>query len=252
MSAKPDILLAEQVQLLTWGDSRKDGPWIKLRLPHHDLLQVFRNLDPPTGAAPRHVLDMVLAHPPESGAEAVSDDAGPPPADAPTSPGASPPSRQSPHPYGQFARLLFVKGVFLAPEVCRALGTDDGFLSWIRDQPCMMAGKDGVGPCEGRIQAAHVRRIANGAGVNLKPPFSAVPLCWRHHHEQHQHGESVLGDRDWWDRRRADYLTTWARRNLESMLGVESIGDVSPTTLLAWAQRNGVAHLLPREYREAA
>jgi hypothetical protein len=244
-------VLACEVQLITWGESPDMGPWVKLRLDDPGLLETFRGLDRATKAKPGERFDLLLARPADdSGAEAVSN-AGPPPADAPPSPGASPPSRQS-HPYGQLARLLFRNGFFLAPEVCRAVGTDEGFLSWIRSEPCMVAGMEGVGPCEGAVQAAHVRRIANGAGVNLKPPFSAVPLCWRHHHEQHQHGESVLGDRDWWDRRRADYLTTWARRNLESMLGVESIGDVPPATLLTWAQRAGVAHLLPREYREAA
>jgi hypothetical protein len=242
-----DILMAEQVQVLTWGDSRREGPWIKLRLPHHELLQVFRDLDPATGNAPRHVLDMVLAHP-KSDAGAVSEPISPDggAANAP----ASPPSRQ-PHPFGQYARRLFQTGFFLAPDVCRALGTDAGYLSWVRSEPCMVGGGS-YGPCGGDVVAAHVRRIANGAGTGIKPEFSAVPLCATHHGEQHQHGESALGDKDWWDRRRADYLTAWARRRLEAMLGVESIGDASPEAVLAWAQRHNVAHLLPREYREAA
>jgi hypothetical protein len=242
-------VLACEVQLITWGESPDMGPWLKLRLDDPAHLELFRGLDRYTKARPGERFDLLLARPAEeSGAGAVSEAASPV-ADA-EQPAASPPSRQ-PHPFGQYARRLFQTGFFLAPDVCRALGTDAGYLSWVRSELCMVGGGS-YGPCGGDVVAAHVRRIASGAGTGIKPEFSAVPLCATHHGEQHQHGESALGDKDWWDRRRADYLTAWARRRLEAMLGVESIGDASPEAVLAWAQRHNVAHLLPREYREAA
>jgi hypothetical protein len=246
MDVRP--VLACEVQLITWGESPDVGPWVKLRLDDPGLLETFRGLDRCTKAKPGERFDLLLARPADDSDAGPVSEPSPPLGALVSSPG--PPAPR--HPYGHLARLLFRAGFFLAPDVCRAVGTDAGFLTWVRDQPCMVAGMDGVGACSGDVVAAHVRRIANGAGTGRKPEFSALPLCDGHHRQQHQHGESIFGDREWWDRRRADYLTTWARRNLEAMLGVESIGDVPPATLLAWAQRAGVAHLLPREYREAA
>ncbi len=55
-----------------------------------------------------------------------------------------------------------------------------GFRAWLRSQPCCIPG------CQrsGRTHAAHVRsRGAGGADPN-----NLVPLCARHHAEQHARG----------------------------------------------------------------
>lgn len=59
-------------------------------------------------------------------------------------------------------------------------------LKWIRGFPCAV---EHHGGCEGRIEAAHVRR-GNHAGVGQKPAdYHALPLCSGHHAEQHRIGE---------------------------------------------------------------
>lgn len=231
--------MAEQVQLLTWGDNRKDGPWIKLRLPHHDLLQVLRDLDPATGVAPRHVLDMVLALP----------DPDPRPASAGDPPAADIPPPAGGQTYGDHARALKLSGFTRTPDVWRALGTDADFLSWLRKQDCAARGQ---GECGGDVVAAHVRRIADGAGMGLKPEYSAIPLCDVHHRHQHQHGESALGGKDWFDRQRMHYVSEWAWTRLRAALGVESLRDASPEVVRQWAEAKGVERYLPVGYREVA
>lgn len=243
-------VLACEVQLITWGESPDMGPWLKLRLDDPAHLELFRGLDRYTKARPGERFDLLLARPAEeSGAGAVPE-VGPLPADA-EQPAASPPSRQA-HPYGQYARKLRLSGFQFAPAVWAAVGTDAEYLAWLRGQPCAVRDPY-YGPCEGDVVAAHVRRIANGAGMGTKPKdFSAIPLCFGHHHQQHQQGESGIGGKDWCDAQRMDHVSRWAWERLRAALGVESIGDASPAAVRAWAERSGVAHLLPREYREAA
>lgn len=97
-------------------------------------------------------------------------------------------------PYGAKTALLHKAGFFLNPMVLKHIGSDAQFLEWIRTQPCAASH---LGDCEGDVVAAHVRRIANGAGMGIKPDnYSAIPLCHKHHMLQHQKGESALvGDR---------------------------------------------------------
>lgn len=70
---------------------------------------------------------------------------------------------------------------------------DKAFQEWVRTQPSCISGGfsewvDGVG----RNEYCHVRRVANGAGVGIKPPFSGVPMTHAEHAMQHQHGEAHL------------------------------------------------------------
>jgi hypothetical protein len=158
----------------------------------------------------------------------------------------TPPSR---HPYGHSARLLKLSGFCRSPDVWRAVGTDEEFLRWVRTQPCVLA--DGnVGPCGGDIIAAHVRRIANGAGMGRKPPYSAVTLCTQHHDYQHQHGEESLAPKAQWDEWRIEFVEQWCWETLRERLGYGSMGDVPPAVLYAWAERHNIDRYLPLAYRQ--
>ncbi len=101
-------------------------------------------------------------------------------------------------------------------------------------------------------EAAHVRRVANGAGTAIKPPYSAITLCSGCHRNQHQHGEDAIGGKDKVDRMRIDSVKEWAWQRMRAIFGVESMREVAPAALLAWAQHRGIDRHLPRSYREAA
>jgi hypothetical protein len=185
----------------------------------------------------------------------INGEAGDPPAGNPPSPppeqdiGSRRPDVSRPrHPYGASARELKLSGFCRSPDVWRAVGTDEEFLRWVRTQPCAARR---FGPCEGDVVAAHVRRIANGAGMGVKPKdFSAIPLCHRHHMLQHQHGEERLAPKAQWDEWRIQYVEQWAWESLRSLLGYESMGDVPPAVLHAWAETHGLDRYLPLAYRQ--
>ena len=73
------------------------------------------------------------------------------------------------------------------------MNTDKDFQAWVRRQPSCVSGcfsewQDG----EGRCEFAHVRRVARGSGVGIKPPFSGVPLTHKEHAMQHRRGEAYV------------------------------------------------------------
>lgn len=91
----------------------------------------------------------------------------------------------------------------------RAKGTDKQYRRWISHQTSCVSGRfsewvDGVGRCE----AAHVRR-AGRSGTGFKAEYSCVPLTRTEHAAQHQHGESALATKDWWDAQVVKYLRLW-------------------------------------------
>ena len=99
-------------------------------------------------------------------------------------------------------------------------GTDKEYLEWVSHQPSCISGdfyhyKDGVG----RNIACHVRRVSKGAGVGIKPLYSAVPMTNDQHHISHQHGEHGLLNRtnhEVWDKQSAArWFNEQARLHLE-------------------------------------
>lgn len=65
-------------------------------------------------------------------------------------------------------------------------------LEWIRTQPCLCRSSGDGWHCHGPVQAAHVRTNTDG-GMGMKPSdFWSVPLCAKHHREQHQIGETAF------------------------------------------------------------
>lgn len=141
---------------------------------------------------------------------------------------------------GDFARDLKLSSFFRSPEVWSELGSDEKFLSWIRKQQCCNCG------INYNIQAAHVRRIANGAGISIKPDYSAIPLCGECHSKQHQSGESALKIN--MDSERIKHVQNWAWQQLKSIMNVNSMKDLDPDILKEWCQERDLVKYLPKEY----
>ena len=96
------------------------------------------------------------------------------------------------------------------------------FLAWLRLKPSCVSGRmDG-------IQAAHVRRVSEGAGIGVKPRLYAVPLSLVEHFDQHQYGEltclkkhyynqkeienfNAQDAKDWFDRKANEYRESFLR-----------------------------------------
>lgn len=96
-------------------------------------------------------------------------------------------------------------------EQCQASGTDKQYRAFIQRQPSCISGRysewvDG----EGRCEAAHVRR-AGKSGTAFKSPYSCVPLTRQEHADQHQHGETSLAPKDWWDAQVIKYRKLWVQ-----------------------------------------
>ena len=152
-------------------------------------------------------------------------------------------------PYGEQAKALRLSAFFRNPNIWQAIDSDPAFLSWLRQQPCAYCQSP---PNEHHpTEAAHVRRVANGAGVAVKPEYSAIPLCHQHHALQHQQGESALGGKEWFDKKRIDYVSRWAWEALKNQLGFGSWSEVPPNVLNQWATQHNLQHHLPAEYRGA-
>jgi len=155
--------------------------------------------------------------------------------------------------YGRYAKALRLSGFFRSPAVWVAIGTDQEYREWLQSQPCAFRGAKPPGiECSGDIVAAHVRRVANGAGVGCKPLYSALPMCDAHHRLQHEKGESVYGGKDVFDRLRIVYLQSWGWETLKRTLGFSHWNEVPPQTLGDWAREHEVYHCLPVAYREVA
>ncbi len=81
-----------------------------------------------------------------------------------------------------------------SPKADRGRVRDNGYLAFLRRQPCCVAGA----LCSGRVQAAHIRYadVDRGkpiTGMQVKPADRwALPLCAWHHARQHQMNERVF------------------------------------------------------------
>lgn len=157
--------------------------------------------------------------------------------------------------YGRFARVLRTHIPFmLARKVWEAVGSDEDYLDWCRHQRCAKCKwtphwemSEFIG-CE----AAHVRRVADGAGTAIKPLYSAIPLCHKHHAEQHHVGEAILGGKEAVDKARITHVQEWVWETLKRTFGFEHWSEVPPGTLVEWAREHDLLDTLPDVYLEAA
>lgn len=149
-------------------------------------------------------------------------------------------------PYGSASAILYRSGFHNAPGVREQLGGDRAYLAWVRLQPCCGRSEyhDGI------TEAAHVRRIAEGAGTGIKPVYSAVPLCQACHRLQHQQGESAVGGKDYLSKQAEQHVQAWAWAALSGLFNETSMTHVKPSQLAEWADINGLTWLIPTSYLE--
>lgn len=180
-------------------------------------------------------------------------------------------------PYGQHAKVLFKSGFFSRKDLWQAMGTDAEYLEWLKTQKCAITGE--LGNDDNQVVAAHVRRVAEGAGVGIKPPYSAIPLNNHHHNLQHQHGEAFVtpkgfssqtayqtwarakgvlqwdagAPRYWWDWQKDVWASKWAqaqfKKYLERNYDIKSLTWLSPEIMLELSQDLSISHLVPAIYK---
>jgi len=84
-----------------------------------------------------------------------------------------------------------VRDVRDAPDVIHHQ-RDPDYAEWVRSRPCLLARRSsGLDACSGPVQAAHVKSRGAGGGDR----GNLIPLCHRHHHDQHQHGIHTFAKR---------------------------------------------------------
>ena len=145
---------------------------------------------------------------------------------------------------------LYRNNWWLCPEVWPLLGTDTEYQAWCRTKPCVMHAISG---CSGDIVAAHVRRINLGAGTGIKPEYATIPLCDKHHREQHQHGESAIGDKEHVDKLLEQYRTEWLKQVIREWFVVDSCSQIDPQKFGRWIKSKTVGLAwasLPKEFKE--
>lgn len=159
-------------------------------------------------------------------------------------------------PYSEQAKSLWLSSFFRNPKIWQAIGTDQQYLDWLKNQKCSIDDKK-YGPHEGDVVPMHVRRVKagddiTGAGTGIKPQYSAIPGCNHHHDMQHNDGESAVGGKEMYDRLRIKYLQRWAWERLTALMGVESMAQVKPIKVFEWAKDHQIERYLPFEYSLAA
>lgn len=248
---------AGEVMLLDWSETAKGGAKIVLQLDGPGALEPFRTMTlAKRGTAGQRLMAVMVE---------IAEDELPKTADAryvetgeATQDFLNRMARASldkvatveAKPFGKQASELYRTGFFFVPSVLEAIGTDDDFLEWIKSLECCVRGSLIADKAhEGDIVPAHVRRIAHGAGTGIKPRYSAVSMCNKHHQLQHQHGESEVGGKDHLDNLRNKNVVEWASTRLAAHFNQPSMGYVAPSDLKQWAIDHDVVYYLPAAYK---
>lgn len=152
---------------------------------------------------------------------------------------------------GTIMAHFYRTGFFQSPKVLKVMGLDAEFLQWLRTQVCWHCGKVDMG--EGGVefvQAAHVRRVAQGSGTSIKPSYSAIPLCSTCHAIQHAVGESGIAPPEWWEEKAARARQEWGHKMLREKFGVDSISaEVGVDLLWLWLQERDLHRYVPAKVR---
>lgn len=141
----------------------------------------------------------------------------------------------------EWCKKLYQSLFFSTLQVIKKIGTDEEFIKWVRTQKCSRCGK------EAPSEAAHVRRITNGAGTGIKPKYSVIPLCRECHAKQHQHGESSIASKEWFDKKRVFYMKSWAWAALKGKLEYDSWTNVPIEKFTKWVSENELDSYLSKE-----
>lgn len=158
---------------------------------------------------------------------------------------------------GMMANSLHRVGFFKNREVAKVIGPDKDFLVWVRKQPCAVTG------ATTDIEAAHVRRVAAGAGTGIKPEYNAIALHRDVHRAQHALGEAgclqqflpiVLWNeetaRGFFDKHANLTRESWVKNRLYIRFGVESLKEIDFKEFAQWAAENQLEGHLSQIVRE--
>jgi len=151
---------------------------------------------------------------------------------------------EQPKATGEHIANLYRSGFFMREDVWAAAGTTAEYEAWARTQPCAYCKSNGEhNPQTGefRCEFAHVRRIAQGAGTNIKPDGYGIPLCHDCHAQQHQKGESSFGKaKDWFDSQVVRHRSGWVHEVLRDTFKVDHLSDVSIEDIRQWSRDKGI------------
>jgi len=160
---------------------------------------------------------------------------------------------------GWIARELKASGFFRPLVTARALGTEDDYKAWVRQQPCAACGKKDYDKdtTKEQTQFAHVNRIATGGGKAIKSPWHGIPLCSGCHSEEHNHGEEWLLSRlekapDTEDpllTLAVQYREKWAWQAFKSQKGLSSMTELKLSTIQGFCQQFNLGAILPSKLR---
>lgn len=129
---------------------------------------------------------------------------------------------------------------FSMDSVLKTLGTDKQFMAYIRILPSCLSGTYGeYVNGDGRSIAAHVRR-AGRSGIGIKPEYYCIPLTDSEHRIQHQHGESKLAPKDWFDVQAEIYRIKWAVYQIMQLLPLTGARRTDMRLIEVWAKKNGL------------
>jgi hypothetical protein len=163
------------------------------------------------------------------------------------------------NPGGQIAKALKLAGFFVSPKVAGALGTEELFRGWARQQPCAVCGGGDYDQDTGKRQCqfAHINRVELGHGTAIKSPWMGIPLCREHHQTQHDHGESAIVGGVSLIPPGTDlatlahqYRERWAWQQFKAVYGLDSMREVSLEMIREFAAKWDLSYLLPKEVRD--
>lgn len=261
MTAAENLVYHEkELQLMGYGESDSSGAWIKFQIEPEDL-EKFRGLK---GTEFHVVLVKLNSNTGEPEPQKRKKKPRTPPAEGP---------------YGENYKTLHIKAFFNERAVCEAIGTDKQFLAWLRKQPCAKTGKfdynkdEATGVVKELCEAAHYRSIEDGAGVGIKPLYSAIPLVHAWHLAQTDFGYAAMAGaptaasdygnaaptslnecgsegvgREWFVTQRDKYVALWVKTCLYKLFDVRSMRQVPPQEFYAWAQMKGLTDLIPKKF----
>jgi hypothetical protein len=236
------FLLLDQLKIMGYGESDTSGCWLKLQVDA-DHMELLRGRKGEMVEVAIRLLD--------NAGEYVAPDV----------------SRETPKgPYGAYWAQLFKAGTFHAPDVLAAIGSDDDFQEWVRRHHSCLSGRadwdEDLG--EPRCEFAHVRRVSEGSGTAVKPPYFGVPLTHEEHRWQHDKGEirtlakfakatfekldKATSDcaAEWFQKQANKYRFDWASNALAAALGHhKGRSHCPPDVVLEWARNRDLERFFP-------
>lgn len=205
-----------EVMLAGWRENHSNGATITFWLPDSSDLDIFRGLTCRKGntAGQRFMTVLVL----------LDDEGNPVPnalAFAPTEKNKK--NDKEPEPHGKAASQLYKQGFFYARPVLMAIGTQEEYIEWCSQQPCVVTGGEGK-PFALNEEPYHL--------ISLSPEL---------------HGEAGSTDNlRKLTRKLPSMLSRWMA---STVFDRTSMGFVEPSRLTAWAAEHRLLNYLPKAYR---